>query len=498
MRKTKISQRIVKLILREKKRNPLWGCRKLSKLLKDKYSLFLSKSLINKVLNSQGIKERVGRKSEIGFLKRKSLEKCGLFFLRVAELEICFPKILLGSLGIAFPRLSEDELVKLADFFIYAQFFNIKRPEEIKDSNRSSLWRIVDSNHPLSLKRLKNFFEKFKKEDFHLLLAENLIKHLREVYALKITLGNNFSVYIDPEFRSLWADSSSISECFFLPFIRIKEKLTKILEGSPLIVMGIPCFGKFPSYFVQFLRSLPWGIKSLEILGKEKQVLEKITSLSSLDFILGFLPQELINKGGIQKTSRLFKLNIPGLGEEVYVEEFKIKSLQPIDIKELKIRFVLIKRAKKSPPCWALLTNTNLDLKKLLEVYSLYWPYLEESFSQHLKIVESFSFKEFSPLLEEKVSSFKFTDSNNFFINLGEFLKDYLYRKYFLGRNNFLKNWEEIFNLQGRISKKTPGFLKVFLNPSSKFPPLFLEELLFSINQANIFWKERKLIFFFM
>ncbi|MCD6539810.1 MAG: helix-turn-helix domain-containing protein [Candidatus Omnitrophica bacterium] len=484
MGKKKLTPEIKSLILKEKKRNPLLGCRKLSLLLKDKYSLVISKSLINKVLISQGVKGKKGRKSEFPFLKIKKVDNCGLLLLKSAEADICLSQILKESIGLVFPHYSPDKLEYLIDYFTYGSV--------LKSLGGEGLALFSNLDKPLSAKALRHFLNKFQEEELSYLLRERFSFSLKEVHSLRIVFQNKFSIYIDPEFRSFWRGKELIPPSFSLPFIKVKEKLKKISEGEAIfIILGIPCFGKFPPAFIQLLKSLPSGVESLEVIGRRTQVLERL-NIRSFDFILGFLPQEIVAKGGAQRISPFVNFKIPGLEERIYAGEFKIKSSQLIDIKEVRKRFVLIKRQRKEDFCWGIFTNTNFSLERLVKFYTLAFPYLERGLLRDLELITHFSFNKIFPFLEEKVSSFiSLLNSENFFAILGEFLKDYFYHKYLLGKAKNFKNWENIFKLKGRISKKKPGFLRVFLEKAG-----FLQEILAFLNEADIFFRQRKILFF--
>ena len=71
--RTKVTKDIGKIILRERRKNPLLGCRKLSRLLADKHGLKLSKSLINKFFKSRGFQEKKGRNQESALAKINKL-----------------------------------------------------------------------------------------------------------------------------------------------------------------------------------------------------------------------------------------------------------------------------------------------------------------------------------------------------------------------------------------------------------------------------------------
>ena len=118
MRVSRVTPEIRKIVKKEQRRNPLFGCRKLSGVLKAKYSLNISKSLVNTILSEGKAKQKAGVKSAQKQAITDHFDKCGLSMIKAAELELCIPDIVNESLGIAFPWLKAERLSGLLDFII--------------------------------------------------------------------------------------------------------------------------------------------------------------------------------------------------------------------------------------------------------------------------------------------------------------------------------------------------------------------------------------------
>lgn len=499
MRKSKLTKKVTGIILREKRKNPLFGCRKLSELLRDQYRLSISKSLINRALVSGGVKERPGRKSETEALKIRSIDRCGLFLIKAVEADLCFDRILSESIKPALPRIPSGELLCLADFFIYAPLFKINDYRKLKNYRKKGLWRILGLNKPVSLKALRDFSDKFNGRNLHSFLIENIAMNFRGVYRLRLDFRGGFSVYVDPEFRGLWDNPSAIPLRFSQPLIRVKEKLSRIAKGEPLIIMGIPCSGQFPPFFPKFLKAATKGLKDIQIIGRDGQVLDKVSSPFGLKFILGFYPQQVVSSTALLGVSRLSKLKIDILGRDVYIGQSKILLSQLFGNEYIMLRNVLITRAKRKPPCWGLITNIrNKSLRQLADLYCFHWPYLDEGFQRHLKIVEISGFRKFRPFLDERLEFLRQADSAEFFSAFLDFLKHYLYHKFFpqeIDKSGI--DWQSIFNVEGRFSKKSNRYFKIsFTGPLKPLSRKILQKALLFINEADVFWADRKIVFF--
>jgi len=499
MRKSKLTKKITGIILKEKRKNPLFGCRKLGGLLRDKYRLSISKSLINRVLVSKGVKERPGRKSETEALKIRTIDRCGLFLIKAVEAGLCFDRILAESIKPALPRLSSGEILYLTDFCIYAPLFKIDDYSRLRNYKKKGLWRMLGLNRPFSLKALRDFSEEFSGRNLHSFLMDNIAVNFRGVYRLRLDFRGGFSIYADPEFRSLWDNPQAIPLRFSQPLIKVKEKLSKIAKGEPLIIMGIPCSGRFPAFIPKFLKSANRGLKDIQIIGRDGQVLGRFSSPLGLKFILGFYPHQLSSSAASLRVSQLSKLRINIIDRDAYVGQSKTLSSQLYDNQDITLRNVLITKARRKPPCWGLITNIkNKSLKQLADLYCFHWPYLDEGFQRHIRIVEISSLRKFRPFLDEGLESLGQADSSGFFSAFFDFLKNYLYHKFFpqeIDKSGI--DWQSVFNVEGRISKKSNRYFKVsFTGPLKPLSRKIVQKALLFINEGDVFWDDKKIVFF--
>ena len=507
MRKLKLTKSLTWFILRERREHPLLGCRGLSKLLKEKYNLSVSKSLINKAILSRGIRGRRGIKPQEKILITRTIDKCGLFLLKAMELDMCFDKVLSESIQLAFHRASTEKLLELFDFFLYAPFFkvetfkikNIGSLKNVKKQQAIGLWKLLGLRKRPSLKSLRDFHNKFHMHHLHSLIIDSISKNLKQVRCFKLNFTNKSSIYIDSSLRSLWSNPQDIPLSFSRPLIRVKEYLDKIVNGHALVVMGSPYSGKPYALFNEFLDGASGKIEDVQLIGLGSQVMDTVVVNSTIKFILGFFPQDAINQNKSINFSNTVKFNIDSISQSSYIKEYRPEYLQLFENKEVNIKNVLFYRKGDKPGLWNIITNMkNNKLEDIASLYCEHWPYLDEALGRHMKVIEESRLIKDKSFLGEKWELLQKSDSSNFYPVFLDFLKQYLYYRFFPKRLPFSEvNWELILNMEGRLSKKTTRYLRIYLTGAVKSQTRqALKDALLFINEAGISWFGRKMLFF--
>jgi hypothetical protein len=94
------------IILSEARKNPHLGVRGLSKLLKEKHQLDVSKSAINIFLRAKGISAARGRKKHLSLYQTKIIQDCGLLLLKAVDSQFGFYDFLKDGLRAYFPHFN--------------------------------------------------------------------------------------------------------------------------------------------------------------------------------------------------------------------------------------------------------------------------------------------------------------------------------------------------------------------------------------------------------
>jgi len=158
----KLNEEIKQFIIQQKKANPALSCRGLTSLIKEKFQVELSKSLINNVLKESSLSSPVGRKSakqpikepekepikepikesiiaqkpaeaQISRQEVEFMENGGFFFLKAADLRLGLISNLTEIFSAYFPGSSKQEHQASIEALIYNPFFKDKK----------SLWLLI-------------------------------------------------------------------------------------------------------------------------------------------------------------------------------------------------------------------------------------------------------------------------------------------------------------------------------------------------------------------
>jgi len=157
----KLTPEIKEFIIREKGFEPKLSCRGLISLVKARFQVELSKSLINNIIKENNLSAPVGRprvsgQSFVPVPREEKIEKKpeefsengGLFFLKAADLKLNLTPKLSQNLLVYFPNLSQEALQGMIEATIYLPFF--------KDKN--SLWLLLDKK--ISNSALEEYMKK--------------------------------------------------------------------------------------------------------------------------------------------------------------------------------------------------------------------------------------------------------------------------------------------------------------------------------------------------
>jgi len=155
----KLSIAIKQFIIEEKNKDTNLSCRGMAALIKERFQVDLSKSLINNVFKESGLSNSVGRRREkqavipssppaqfpekfpeIKFIRQEAdfMENGGFFFLKTADLKLGLTFRLAECLSGYFPGLSNQSHQAIIEALIYAPYFK----------NKKDLWLFIGAEVP--------------------------------------------------------------------------------------------------------------------------------------------------------------------------------------------------------------------------------------------------------------------------------------------------------------------------------------------------------------
>ncbi len=387
MPKKKITSSLKKIVLGERNRAPHLGVRPLSELLKKKYKVILSKSTINKILISSGLKDKKGRKESLLIYKAKGLTHCGLFLLRCLDYQIGIFDYLSHELKEYFPKISKDLLKQLIILASFSAFINEDPRRSIK---RKGFLRLAGLRHFPA--RKMDYFKDQLAQHKPKVDLKSLKDNLVSVSTIRVLFNNGYCGHLDAKMSTLWNGPCKIEQ--FFSSLRAATKLVEqMVENKTIIVGYVKSFGYLSPLAFDFLKAMDKGIKKVEFLDERGRVLKVLkVNLPKASFFIGYYP-EILNKGvmPIGRLRRFKSFFWEGVGELLCVSSLtRISQLERKQ--ELMLNNVLIKQGASFLPSWGLLTG-NISSKKgriasFLKKYLYLWPNAEKSFIEDMRIIE--------------------------------------------------------------------------------------------------------------
>ncbi|MFA5008581.1 MAG: hypothetical protein WC546_05110 [Candidatus Omnitrophota bacterium] len=374
------------LILTEARRNPYVGVRALSKLLKEKHQLDISKSTVSAVLKAKGISSALGRKKHLLLYQGKLIKDCGLLLLKAIDSQLGLFDFLKEELRAYFPHLAANEISKLTAMFSFSSYIggdigkNIKRPGFLRicgcyfypaKSVKYFSSRIINYKPAISLGKIK--------------------ERLTLVSTIKFYFLNNTTGFTDAKLTTLW-DSPCNIENFFVPLYQLKANLLRLLKDKTIIIGYTKSFDYLSSLTIDFVDGISSGIKRIELLDKNGKVLEKIgCDLENPALIMGYYPK-ILNKGAafLEKAKRFKALANTNIEGPILYVPVSTRFSQPKGNKAVILNNILIKNKERMLPSWAVLTDKKTNLAGILKKYLFIWPYMEKAFLSDMKIIENF------------------------------------------------------------------------------------------------------------
>lgn len=129
----KLKEEIKKFIIIEKKRDPKLSCRGLSILIRERFKVDLSKSLINNVIKENNLSSPVGRRSarvlkpEVIKQGPEIMQNGGFFFLKAADIRLGLTFHLAEGLSGLIQAPQNDRGQIMIEWLIYSSFFKDKK-----------------------------------------------------------------------------------------------------------------------------------------------------------------------------------------------------------------------------------------------------------------------------------------------------------------------------------------------------------------------------------
>lgn len=372
------------IILLETKKNPHLGVRGISKLLKEKHKLNISKSTINNILRLKGIESQRGRKRHAIFYQRKYIKDCAHLLLKAVDSQIGLSDFLKGQLHAYFPHLNTNLLKKIILLFSFSSYVGADLERNIK---RPGFLRLAGC-YAYPAKSVKYFRRRLA--DYKPAIGLGKIKENAVLAStVKFYFLNNSTGFVDAKLTTLWDGLCNIED-FFLPLYHVASRLAQLQKDKIVVINYTKSFDYLSATTLNFINGLSTGIKRIEILDEKGKILERVEwNITNPAFLLGYYPK-ILSKGAVflEKEKR-FKRFINLNGEVLYAP-ILTRFLQAKGAKAVILNNILVKSKERLLPNWAILTDRKVNLGYFLRKYLHYWPYMEKAFLRDMKDIENF------------------------------------------------------------------------------------------------------------
>lgn len=384
MPRTKINPSIEQLVLRYKRRARQLGVRGLADFLNKKHNLNISKSAIHKILQAKGIGSTKGRKSAFEPLRQRGVKPCGLILLQAIDYQIGLFDYLAEELRSYFPELEDAYLRKL---IVLASFSHLIGADSLAGIRHTGLLRLIGLR---SLPRRRiNYFRARLFEAKPRVSLIPLRDSLKTVLGLKFFFADNTLGYCDARMSSFWDKPAGIAD-FSLPLKAAKLRLKKMLSWGLLTVGYTKSFYYLSPTTFNFLKGLAKGLKRVEFLGVNAEILGQIeVNSQNLDIAFSYSPRNISKKAVFLSHSEKFhSFSRPELGDLLYAKENK-KISQPTTDEDVTLINVLIKERAEGSGCLGILTTVRpkVNVRQILKKYLYFWPYMGEDFPAEMRII---------------------------------------------------------------------------------------------------------------
>ena len=252
----KLKKDVVDFVLAEKKANPALSCRRLVTLVEEKFSIAVSKSAVNEILQSASLSSPIGRAS----LPEKKMEPLpessekgsglrsdefdqgpqdngilydgmGSFFLKAAEWHLeAFPILgrLMGKyvparqsstqwaggparpvsdLAGGPPNLAAD-MSSLTEALLFSPLWGITELEQLKAYDRSGLWVLSGREEKIEYESMVKFWNGLTKGvDFSLTVSQELPQIFTEAFYVQLLLEDQSQILFDARYTTLWPEN---------------------------------------------------------------------------------------------------------------------------------------------------------------------------------------------------------------------------------------------------------------------------------------------------
>lgn len=486
--KHKLKPEIKEFIVLKKKEDISLSCRKLSKLVRDKFGFEVSKSTINALTKEEKLSYAVGRRKERLTYKGALVDNMGFYFLKATDI----------LLGINVDVV--DLLKKLLKRENYSSL--IKKNEILLFSGQLGSWP-TRSNAILPEVLFYLAGNLYSTKSIYLYL--NKLRHISQINPEIINIFKSSLVeaqyveldystqiiYLDARMKSIW-NSQDIPDGSSITCGYTKGCVKRIFmdKSEPLVLLMAGNSGNNIQNVVKSLQTRE--LYRVNICDSSKRFLKTITFENkdpNFDFILGLNIDGFSETQKIEVLSRFEIVKSNFSWEDFFAAEVEVSWTQTVVEKGITARGVLVRNNPLGMNRLLIITNipkSRFSAKEILLTFLERWPNFADVYPQ-TNIGNSYYFKnEEKPYLHNILLDRELSIEGLF--NTWLNILHYSFQKYFLPLGwqtmEFEALKEMLYSHKGVISQKDKYiYLDFKFSKSDKF----FKEIVYACNKINEF-----------
>jgi hypothetical protein len=380
----KIKSRIRNLVVKESRKNPHLGLRLLSKIIKEKHNLSISKSSVANILKVKGVSLKLGRKKHFLLYSKKSTNLCGFLLLEAMDSYIGLFDVLKQELAPYFAHLRPAELKKILILLSFSSYFGGTVKKNVLEKGFLKL----AGYYAFPCRKIKYVLTRLVAYKPIISLAK-IRRNLNVVSTVKFYFNNSLLAFCDARLSTFWAGICSNSY-FFDTLKHSEERLANMLKEKVIMINYTMSFNYLSLATINFINGLASGLKKIELLNQDGQLLQKLVpEPSELSFLIGYYPNAVSSGSSFSDRQKKFK-NFTFLNQTLFQNVILTKFSQPAGKDDLPFYSIVVKTNPKASPVWAILTDKKTSLAFYLKKYLFLYPCLEKTFLEEMKIIEKF------------------------------------------------------------------------------------------------------------
>jgi len=382
--KHKLKPEIKEFIVLKKKEDISLSCRKLSKLVRDKFGFEVSKSTINALTKEEKLSSAVGRRKERLTYKGELVDNMGFYFLKATDILLGINVDVVDLLGRVLKRENYSSLIKKNEILLFSGQLG-SWPTRSNAILPEVLFYLAGNLY--STKSIYLYLNKLRRiSQINPEIINILKSSLVEAQYVELDYSTQ-TIYLDPRMKSIW-NSQDIPDGYSITCGYTKGCVKRIFmdKSEPLVLLMAGNIGNNIQNVVKLLQKKE--LYRINICDSSKRFLKTITFENKdpkFDFILGLNIDGFSETQKIEVLSRFETVKSNFSWEDFFAAEVEVSWAQTVVEKGITARGVLVRNNPLGMDKLLIMTNipkSRFSTKEIFLTFLERWPHFADVYPQ--------------------------------------------------------------------------------------------------------------------